>query len=54
MKEFLKGTYKMNKSRRTKEKKSGKDISEEFEVKAIEKLGGSIAFVSKSKMLWNG
>jgi len=54
MDSFLKGNYALEKKTENKEKKAEKDLSGEFESKAIEKLGGSIAFVSKSKLLWSG
>ena len=52
MKKFLKGTYKLDKS--IKAKRIKKDASEKFEAKAFKKLGGSIAFISKPKLLWDG
>ena len=54
MNEFLKGTYKLDNAPKAESKGKKKDVLDEFEAKAIEKLGGSIAFVSKSKLLWSG
>lgn len=54
MSKLLKGTYKLKKARRKKPAKKGKTLSEEFESRTIEKLGGSIAFVEKPGLLWEG
>ena len=54
MKSMLKGTYHLNKSRKLESRKRKTDSIEKFEQKALEKLGGSIAFVTKSQMLWEG
>lgn len=54
MAKILKGTYKLRKQVKTKGSKTHKGVSDQFEAKAIEKLGGSIAFVSRSALLWKG
>jgi len=54
MKSMLKGTYHLKKSNLLRMKKKKAASVEEFEQKALEKLGGSIAFVTKSQMLWEG
>ena len=55
MNEFLKGNYKLENTEKVEQKADTKNITELFEEKALEKLGGSIAFVMKSnKFLWNG
>lgn len=54
MNKLLKGNYKLKNKEKTVKKKKKKKSLEEFESKAIEKLGGSIAFVSKSQLLWDG
>ena len=52
MSEFLKGNFK------TKYKVKGKpesknELESKFEQEALKKLGGSIAFVSKKKVMWD-
>ena len=61
MNKFLKGNYTSPKlaaqkvSRRTKKRTRSEATTETFERKAVERLGGSIAFVLKSKTLvWDG
>ena len=53
MKEFLKGNYKVAK---VIEETKGEDANatDEFEKKALSRLGGSICFVSKKGFIWNG
>jgi len=51
MRKMLKGTYKTREPRASK--KSRRSASELFEERATEKLGGSIAFVITSKLLWD-
>lgn len=54
MSKFLKGSYKLKKAVGRKKRKKKEDIAEIFEHKALEKLGGSIAFVMKSdKFVWS-
>ncbi len=51
MPDYLKGNYKSPKI--TSKEEARKDETPEFEKKALERLGGSIAFVMKSKtFLW--
>ena len=53
MKEFLKGNYKVKTV--IKEPAAGAaDSTDEFERKALSRLGGSICFVSKKGFLWKG
>lgn len=55
MNNMLKGTYQLKKDSKPLVKKRKKVTSvEEFEARAIEKLGGSIAFVSKANLVWSG
>lgn len=56
MPEYLKGNYKAPKIKAEKDapKPEAGELSNEFEKKALERLGGSIAFVMKSKtFLWS-
>jgi len=54
MSRLLKGNYGLKRKKSGKAKKSGTSITELFEHKAFDKLGGSIAFVMKSdKFLWS-
>ena len=53
MKEFLKGNYKVKAI--IKEPAAAEASStDEFEKKALSRLGGSICFVSKKGFLWKG
>lgn len=53
MSDFLKGNYNLDKDIKASEEKKEKSFIEEFEEKALEKLGGSIAFVSKAnQFVW--
>jgi hypothetical protein len=54
MKSMLKGTYKIKKKMVKSGRKTGKKTFEDFESSAMQKLGGSIAFVSKAAMIWCG
>ena len=54
---LLKGNYKLDKSEPQKNDKTSKKRSstEEFEKRALERLGGSIAFVQKKDtFVWDG
>lgn len=54
MSRFLKGNYKIEDEDPGREIKSEKNIEALFEAKALEKLGGSIAFVMKrNKFVWD-
>ena len=53
MRKILKGNYKIKATRQKSGKASKSCVTELFERKALEKLGGSIAFVMKSdKFVW--
>lgn len=53
MTEFLKGNYPLKTD--IKETAAGEaDTTDEFEKKALSRLGGSICFVSKKGFLWKG
>ena len=56
---YLKGNYSIRRrkgalSARSTSKRTVRTVEEEFERRALEKLGGSIAFVVKSTFVWNG
>jgi hypothetical protein len=52
-KEFLKGNYKV--AKKIEEKPDAEATStDEFEKKALSRLGGSICFVSRKGFIWNG
>jgi hypothetical protein len=54
MSDLLKGNYKIENFNPNQEKKEEKKIDAIFEEKALEKLGGSIAFVMKrDKFVWD-
>ena len=53
MKEFLKGNYKV-KAVIKEPAASDASPTDEFEKKALSRLGGSICFVSKKGFLWKG
>jgi hypothetical protein len=52
MPEFLKGNYKVD--ARIEDKAGAADSTDEFEKKALSRLGGSICFVSKKSLIWQG
>lgn len=53
MSKFLKGNYQVENINNDSNEVKDTDFSKIFETKALEKLGGSIAFVMKSdKFLW--
>jgi len=52
MPEFLKGNYKVDAI--IEDKTDAADSTDEFEKKALSRLGGSICFVSKKGLIWNG
>jgi hypothetical protein len=56
MSKFLKGNYPLKNTEASEPAASKpKNIANEFEEKALEKLGGSIAYVMKSNsFLWDG
>ncbi|OHB39102.1 MAG: hypothetical protein A2Y09_09130 [Planctomycetes bacterium GWA2_39_15] len=54
MSKFLRGNYKLANSEKLDHDVKEQEVSQIFESKALEKLGGSIAFVMKSsKFLWD-
>jgi hypothetical protein len=52
MPEFLKGNYKVDAI--IEDKADAADSTDEFEKKALSRLGGSICFVSKKGLIWQG
>jgi hypothetical protein len=52
MPEFLKGNYKVDAA--IEDKADAADSTDEFEKKALSRLGGSICFVSKKSLIWQG
>jgi hypothetical protein len=52
MPEFLKGNYKVDV--KIEDKADAADSTDEFEKKALSRLGGSICFVSKKSLIWQG
>jgi hypothetical protein len=52
MPEFLKGNYKVDAI--IEDKTDAADSTDEFEKKALSRLGGSICFVSKKGLIWQG
>ena len=53
MSEFLKGNFKTKKSLTNIGVEGEGSLEDRFEKEALKKLGGSIAFVSKKKVLWD-
>ena len=55
MSEYLKGNYELSKKITRVDQSLGDPTEQEFYRRALEKLGGSIAFILKSKhLLWKG
>lgn len=55
MSEFLKGNYEVTTKIETQEPSKAEAIEQEFYRRAHQRLGGSIAFIMKSKsLLWKG
>jgi hypothetical protein len=54
MKEFLKGNYELKAKIEEAADAADPDSTDEFEKKALSRLGGSVCFVSKKKLIWNG
>jgi hypothetical protein len=52
MPEFLKGNYKVD--AKIVDQADATDSTDEFEKKALSRLGGSICFVSKKSLIWQG
>lgn len=54
MKEFLKGNYKLDVVIEAPEDADAARSTDEFERRALARLGGSICFVSKKGFIWQG
>ena len=61
MSQFIKGNYDLPPEKGKSSKKKAKSKSgtkptvvEEFERQALARLGGSIAFIAKKSLVWNG
>ena len=56
MPEFLKGNYRLSKTKGKRVARKPKaDLTDQFEKRALAKLGGSLCFVSrKTKFVWTG
>jgi hypothetical protein len=59
MSEFLKGNFKLESKKgastpQDAERDTKESLEKEFERRALEKLGGSIAFVVKPSLVWKG
>lgn len=52
MSDILKGNFKTKNSIKT-EPEGEKTLEDKFEKEALKRLGGSIAFVSKRKVMWD-
>jgi len=52
MPDFLKGNYRIAVT--IEDKADAADSTDEFEKKALSRLGGSICFVSKKSLIWQG
>jgi len=53
MKEILKGNFKIKNKVSSSGSVKDDSLENRFEKEALKKLGGSIAFVSKKKVLWD-
>lgn len=53
MSEFLKGNFKTKKNVDDKSDNNEDSLEQRFEKEALKKLGGSIAFVAKKKVMWD-
>lgn len=53
MSDLLKGNFKTKHNVSVDEKKATETLEQKFEKEALKKLGGSIAFVSKKKVMWD-
>ena len=59
MSEYLKGNYSVDSNRQPSgsiksEEEAEHSPQQEFERRALAKLGGSIAFIAKPSLVWNG
>ena len=53
MTSVLKGNFPPARNVTAEEKKEADSLDERFEMEALKKLGGSIAYVAKKKVKWN-
>jgi hypothetical protein len=53
MNEFLKGNFTTKNKVELKANDKQETLEDRFEKEALKKLGGSIAFVSKKKVMWD-
>ena len=53
MNEILKGNFKTQREVGSLDTREEVSLEDRFEKEALKKLGGSIAFVSKKKVLWD-
>jgi len=53
MSDFLKGNFKTKNEVKEVQENQKDSLEQSFEKEALKKLGGSIAFVSKKKVMWN-
>ena len=55
MSDLLKGNFKTKKKVKSEESKNKDEnnLEAQFEMEALKRLGGSIAFVSKRKVMWS-
>jgi len=55
MAQYLKGNYRLPKKAKPRVNKSHQTVEQKFEQESLARLGGSIAFVMKSKtFVWEG
>jgi len=54
MNQYLKGNYRLNVVIEAAPTADAAGATEEFEKKALSRLGGSICFVSRKSFLWTG
>ena len=54
MTEYLKGNYELKVEIEERQEDAEASATDEFERKALSRLGGSICFVSKKGFLWTG
>lgn len=53
MTSFLKGNFETKKKVEKKEEEKPADLESRFEAEALRRMGGSIVFVSKKKVVWD-
>ena len=55
MAQYLKGNYRLPKKAKSRVNKNQQTVEQKFEQESLSRLGGSIAFVMKSKtFVWEG